>query len=104
AGPLDVRHRHLRQPDVTDLALLLQIPQGAELIVERHGGIDAVQLVQLDALELEAAQAAFTGGAQVLRSTVWRPLIGAGAFEPSLAGDHQLGWIRIEGFRDETLA
>ena len=89
---------------MTDLPLLLQIPQGAELIVERHGGIDAVQLVQLDALELEPAQARFTGGAQVLRSAVRRPMTGAGTLEPALGGDHQLRRIRIEGLGDEALA
>src|SRR6267154_927715 len=104
ASPLDVRHGNLRQPDVTDLPLLLQIPQGTELIVERHGGIDAVELVQLDALELEPAQAGFTGGAQVFRSTVRRPLTWAGTLESPLGGDHQLWRIRIKGLRDEALA
>ena len=46
---------HLRQSDVTDRPLLLQLPQRAQLILERYGEIDAVQLVQLDALQLEAA-------------------------------------------------
>src|SRR5205823_7103916 len=95
ASPLDVRHRHLRQSDVTDLPLVLQLAQRAQLILERDSGIDAVQLVQLDALELEAAQAALTGGAQVLRSAVRCPPVGAGPLEPAFAGDHQLRRIRV---------
>ena len=45
ASPLDVRHGHLRQSNVTDLALVLQLAQRAQLILERDSGIDAVQLV-----------------------------------------------------------
>ena len=83
---------------------MLQLAQRAQLILERDSGIDAVQLVQLDALELEAAQAALTGGAQVLRPAVRRPPVGTGPLEPAFGGDHQLRRIRVEGLRDETLA
>ena len=89
---------------MTDLPLPLQLPEGAELIVERYGGIDAVQLVQLDTLEPEAAQAALTGRAQVLRPAVRRPLVRPGSLEACLGGDHQLGRIGVEGLRDEALA
>src|SRR5438874_13655626 len=103
ASPLDLRHRHLREPDVTDLPLPLQLPKSAELILERYGRIDAVQLVQLDTLEPEAAQAALTGRAQVLRPAVRRPPVRPGSLAACLGCDHQLGRIWVEGLRAEEI-
>src|SRR2546430_3227665 len=40
----------------------------------------------------------------MLRSPVGSPLVGAGALEPPLGGDNQLGRIGVEGFGDEALA
>jgi hypothetical protein len=42
---------------VADLALLLHLLQRAERLFERGARVDAVQLVEVDAFELEAAQA-----------------------------------------------
>ena len=63
-----------------------------------------MQLVQLDTLEPEAAQAALTGRAQVLRPAVRRPPVRPGSLEACLGCDHQLGRIWVEGLRDEALA
>ena len=40
--------RHLGQPDLGDLALRAEVGQRADLILERHFRIDAVQVEQLD--------------------------------------------------------
>ncbi len=89
---------------MADLPLFLQPLKRPHLILERHGGIDAVQLVQIDPLELEPTQAALAGGAQVRGLAVRRPLIRPGALESALRRDHQLWRIGGEGFGDEPFA
>jgi hypothetical protein len=57
AGLLDLPDADLRQPDVSDLARVPQLLQGADLVGEGDLRVDAVELEQLDAVEPEAAQA-----------------------------------------------
>src|SRR5439155_6860939 len=64
-GPLDLTHRDLRQAHVADFPLFLKPPKRAKLVGEGHFRIDAVQLVEVDALELEQAQAAVARRAEV---------------------------------------
>src|SRR5439155_22856532 len=64
--PLDLGNRHFRQAYVADFPLFLQAPKRAKLVGEGHGGIDAVQLGGVDALEPDAAQAAGGAGAKWL--------------------------------------
>src|ERR1035441_536907 len=57
AGVLNLRRSYLAQADVANLALLLHPLQSAERFFERGAGIDAVKLVEVDAVEPEPAQA-----------------------------------------------
>jgi len=66
-------------------------------------GIDAVQLIQVDALDLQPTQTAFQRGAEVLRSPVRLPLSGP-PHEAGLGGDHQPRRVGVKRFRYESLA
>ena len=48
------------ESDVFDFALCLQVLESSELIVRGHFRVDAVELVERDAVETQAAEAAFT--------------------------------------------
>ncbi|HET9990544.1 MAG TPA: hypothetical protein VFQ65_18575, partial [Kofleriaceae bacterium] len=50
--------RRVAQPDVTDQTLALQVCDHTELIVERYGLVDAMQLPEIDSLDPEQLQAA----------------------------------------------
>src|SRR5439155_16239124 len=75
-----------------------------KLVREGHGGIDAVQLVEVDALELKPAQAAVARRAEVLRSPIGLPLVGPGALEAGLGRDHEPLRVGVERFGNEPLA
>src|SRR5262249_52492889 len=75
----------------------------AELLVDRHLGIDAVQLVQIDAIDRERLQAAEHGGAQRLGTAVGGPLERAGPQEATLRRDDDAP-IRMQHLADEHLA
>src|SRR5580692_5258464 len=92
------------QADVFDLALRLEIFERAELIFRGNFGIDAMQLIEVDAVETETTQAAFASGAEVLGLSVFNPAIGAGTIEAALGGNDQVGWIRLQGFGDDFFA
>lgn len=64
----------LRQPDPSDQALGLKLPQRAELVGERRVGIDAVQLEQFDPLDPQPARGLLDLGAQDLWPPVELPL------------------------------
>src|ERR1035438_3347397 len=49
--------RYFVEADVANLALLLHALEGAERLFERRAGVDAVELVKIDALKLETPQA-----------------------------------------------
>ena len=42
---------------MADLALVLELLEGAEAFLERGAGVNAVELVEIDAIEFKAAQA-----------------------------------------------
>ncbi len=101
---LQLAHLEVRYPDVPDLAFLLQLHQLAERILERHRRIDRVQLVQVDALELELAQARLACRAQMLRTPVVGPLGLRRPFEAALRGDDQPLRVRMQSLGDQDLA
>jgi hypothetical protein len=47
-------HAHPGQADEADLALVAQLGELADLLLERHLGVDAVQLEQRDLLKAQA--------------------------------------------------
>src|SRR5208282_5742033 len=104
AGVVDLLDADLRKADVLDLALRLEILERGELIFGGNFGVDAVELVEVDAVETEASQAAVAGFAQVLGPAVFDPFVRAGPVESALGGDHQSRGIRVQGFRDDFFA
>ena len=64
----------LGEPDVADLAVVLQLEQLAHLVGQRPLGVDAVQLEQADPFQAEPAQAHLDLLAQVLRAAEHVPL------------------------------
>ena len=85
----------LGEADVADLPLVLEPPQRADLVGQRHGRVDAVQLVQVDALQPQPAQAQFGLLAQVLR-TAERDPVAAEVDLPALGGDHHARRVRVQ--------
>ncbi len=101
-GRLDLLDTDLGQTHVADQALALHLGYGAELILTRHGRIDAVQLPQVDALQLQPAQAEMHVLAQIFRPPQLGPLGRPGAAEPALGGDGQ-AVIGGQGLGDQIL-
>ncbi len=74
------------------------------MIGEWHGGIDPVQLEQIDALDTELAQTPFALRLQSLGPAVGAPLGRRRASEAGLGGDHQMIGIRVQRFANQFLA
>lgn len=100
---LDLVDVDLGEPDVAHLALTHELGERRELFVVRHGGIDPVQLPQIDALDLEALEASLERLAQMAAVSVRRPLIRSGPLEATLCRDHQPLRIRVQRLGDEFL-
>ena len=67
-------------------------------------GIGRVQLVEVDAIEAQTAQASLARLAQVLGPPVPRPGAGALAEEPALGGDHEALRVGVQRLGDQELA
>ena len=89
---------------MADFAGLLQFLQRAERFGHGHFGVDAVELVKVDAVELEAAQAHLDALAQIFRAANRRPFLGPGPRQAALGGDDQPARIRMQRFRDQAFA
>jgi hypothetical protein len=81
---------------VFDFSLRLQIFQSAELFFRWHLRIDSMQLVKINLVEAQPAQAVFAGGPQVLWLPVFNPLVGTWPDKTALGGDHQPCRIRVQ--------
>jgi hypothetical protein len=77
------------QPNVADLALVLQGDEGADRVLQRHRRVGAMQLIQVDLVQPEPPQAALTRLTQVLRPAVGIQPIGGWPYESTLGGDDQ---------------
>jgi hypothetical protein len=95
--------RHLREPDVSDLAFALKRNQLSERIADRHVGIHAVQLQQVDALELQVAQRQLDLLAKIIGPAQRGPALGALTSEAGLRRDHDLLGVGGEGIVQELL-
>src|ERR1700693_2171701 len=60
------------KPDVTNLAFFYQLSQCSNCLFNGRVGIDPVLIIQIDSLDLEAAQAALTRGTNIIRLTIYR--------------------------------
>ena len=68
----------LDSADVADLALVLQLDQGADRLLERHLRVEPVELVQVDPVEPSRRRLPSHACAQVLGPAVGRPCPGPG--------------------------
>ena len=93
-GTAELLLRDVGQPDVADLALILQLDEGADGIFEWHRRVGAMKLVERDLFQLQPPQAAFAGADEVLGPAVLRPLPGAWSLEPALGRDDHVVRIR----------
>jgi hypothetical protein len=82
---LDRVDSDIRQPDVPDLALCLQIGERTHRLLERHRRVDAVELVQVDPLEPEPPEALLAGLAQVRGPAIGVKLPGPGSNRASVS-------------------
>src|SRR2546430_17584049 len=96
--PLDLLHARLGQPDVPDLPFALKLQERLELLLLRHCGIDAMELIQIDSLQTQPAQASFQLFTQPLGSRIRHPLSRTGTIESTFGGDHQIPGIRMKRF------
>ena len=94
---------HLAQPDMPDLALFLHLFQSAKAFFQRCSRIDPVQLVKIDAFQLQPSQAhlhtlyQIPGTPHILG--LRRPLPRDSAF----GGDHQSSGIRRQRLANQPL-
>ena len=87
-----------------DFPLPLRLLQEAELIPLGHRGIDAMQLIEIDAIEAQPAQAAIELLAKAIGTRVLLPLVRPGTIKAALGRDDEFRGIRIERLRDQLLA
>src|SRR5208282_331398 len=96
--------RHIRQADVTDLALSLELGDRADRFGQRHLRVRAVELVERYLLEPEPAQAALARLSQVFGAPVGVPAVRAGPDQAALGRDHQVVRVRVQRLGDQGLA
>ena len=100
---LNLLDADFRQPDVPDLALALRLLQKSELVVLGHGGVDAVQLIEVDAFEAQPPQASVERLAEALGTAVRLPLVRTRPIEAALGGDDEARGIRMQRLRRSAL-
>src|SRR5208283_2096951 len=92
-----------RKSEVLHLSLLNQLLHGSGDFFDRHVGVNAVLIVQIDDISLQALQRALGGFLDVFWPTV-QPGLFSGTrinLEPELGGDHHLVAKWSEGFTHE---
>src|SRR5207302_2768782 len=87
---------------VADLARSLHVRPRAELVLERDLRLDAVQLLEIDGLHVEPAQAHLHALTQVLGTTDGMPFARAGPREPALGRDRDAG-IKVKRLAEQIL-
>jgi len=63
-----------------------------------------MQLIKIDSVQPQSAQAAFAGGSQVFWLSVFNPLVGTRPHKAALSGDHQSCRIRVQRLSDDFFA
>src|SRR5262249_31737617 len=100
---VELAHRDVRHPEVSDLAGTLQLRESAHRLCERNVRVGGVELIEVDALEAKALQAAIERAAQMLRAAAFVPPVAARTDQPTLGGDHELLRIGMQSLGDELL-
>src|SRR3989442_1263601 len=90
--------------DVADLAFALHVGERAERNLERYLRIDRMELIEIDALQPQALQAAFQILFEFFGSAVGVPAAGAWSRYAAFAADDQAFRIGMQGFGDQDLA
>src|SRR5258706_4634260 len=101
---LELLHRDVGEADVPDFPLALEVRECADLDFERHLRVGRMQLVEVDALELEALQAALEILAQLLGPAVLVPARGLRAREAAFRADDEVLRIRVHRLGDSDFA
>src|SRR5438270_3888659 len=81
-GTLDLRDCDLRDPDMTDLAAVPILLDRAEALLERGLRVDAVQVIESDAVGSQPAKALLDFSPQHLRAAA------SGAADPAFRGNN----------------
>ena len=100
-GGFDLLRGDFGEADVTDFALLLGVAEGSEGVFERDRGVDAVELVEVDALEFEVAEGEFELLLEVVGAAAGLGLGGTLARETPFRRNDEVGGVGVEGFGDE---
>src|SRR6202022_4694590 len=87
-----------------DLALRLQFLQSAELPLHRDLWVDPVQLIEIDPVAAQPPQAPFARRLQMLRPSVFNPLVGTRSLEATLRRDDDTFRIGIQSLSNDALA
>src|SRR5215212_4185631 len=80
---------HVGEAHVPDLTLVPQLGECPDGLLERYATVRPMELVYVDRVHLETAQASLAGFAQVPRPSVRLQAPGSGTDEAALGGDHQ---------------
>src|SRR5271168_1397314 len=62
-----------------------------------------MELIDIDAIQTQAFQAAFQGLCEMIAAGIMSPLSGTGTLPSSFGGDDQVGWVWIQRFRNQFL-
>jgi hypothetical protein len=104
-GPADGVGSGLRESQVADLARLDELGHGPDRLLDGHGGIDAVLVVEVDVVEAEPLQRRVDARPDVLRLPVDAPAGGVGrvAHDAELGRQHHLLPPVADGPADQLL-
>src|ERR1700680_398083 len=89
---------------VLDLTLRFQIFQSAELALHRTLWADPVQLIEIDPVAAQPPQAPFARRLQMLRPSVFNPLVRTRSLEATFRRDNDAFRIGIRSLSNDSLA
>ncbi len=101
---MQLRFGDIRNPDVPDLPLVLELYESSDRLGEGDLRVGAVELVERNLLELQPAQAPFAGLTEMLGSPVGIPRSRAGPDETTLRCDHEILGIGVQSLCDQFFA
>ena len=101
-GPHQLIGEEVRAADVADLALMDEVVEGAERLVDRGLRVVAVELVKVDVVGLQPAQGGIDGGEDVLAGVA--PSKGAGPVAAeALGGDDETVPLALQPAAEDLL-
>ena len=93
---------YLAQADRSDLASLDHTGKGADRLLNRHGLVEAVQIVEVDDIGLQARKTGLDRGQQRLRPAIDHTLA-VDAGHPAFGGEDELLSASRQGLADQDL-